>query len=103
MKKISNEEKINIIKQYLLFDLGFEVEVNNDNNFIFKRNLGRQDDYLIIEFNDGEIRFKIEMSSSLEYKSSRINIYIYGLDILHKLSSIVEFAKYFAFHYSIKY
>lgn len=100
MKRITENELLEIIKQYLLFDLGFEVEENKEEYFLFKRNLGKYADYLYIEYREEYITFKIEISSDIQYKSNYIAFKTYGLDILNKFNEILEFAKFFAFNYS---
>ena len=100
MKRITQNELLEIVKQYLLFDLSFEVEENKEDYFLFKRNLGRYADYLYIEYHEQYITFKIEISSDIQYKSNKIAFTTYGLDILNKFNEILEFAKLFAFHYS---
>lgn len=102
MKRIKQDELLEIVKQYLIFDLSFEVEENRENSFIFKRNLGKYADYLYIEYCEEYITFKIEISSEIQYKSYKIAFATYGLDILNKLNEILQFAQFFAFNYAIK-
>lgn len=100
MKRMKEEEVMKVVKEYLLFEMSCEVEENKEDGFLFRRNIGNGYLYFKVESESRYLSFYIEMDAEIVYKSSKIYVYTYGLSAISKMDEILEFAKFFSFHYS---
>ena len=91
---------VEVVKDYLLLDLSCEVEENKKDSFLFRRNLARTNDYLYFKRESRYLTFYIEADVEIVYKSSKIDMYTYGLGIISEINDILDFARFFSFHYS---